>query len=134
MRSIRKQWPGRLIAAVMALALICASAVGAYAHVAAHGPHHHGDSHAAKAADTASAVHTHADKSSPPCAKHGTGDSGAGHADCCDLMCHGWTAVLGAKFALPVPLQLLAGMGPGRSAAGVRPSSLERPPRPLVLA
>jgi hypothetical protein len=136
MRSIRKQWPGRLLAAVLALGLICAAAVGAYAHAAGH--HHHGGHGQAVVAATdaaEAAVHVHIGGGSD-CQKHkhGSGDSGVAHADCCDLMCHGWTALVGAKFALPVPLLAVTGISPARIAAGVRPASLERPPRPRILA
>jgi hypothetical protein len=129
-----------LIAATMAVALTCASAVGATAHAAGH-HHHHEDRLAAAAVNAKSAVHgdaaaevaEHCDTQHAG-GQHGSGDSGVGHVDCCDLICHGWTAVLAAKFALPVPSNASARVPPGRTAAGVRPASLERPPRPLVLA
>lgn len=148
MRSIRKHWPGRLLAAVLALAMIAASGIGAFAHAAGHhhhdghhGGHHGGDGHAVEAADVPTPVmHKHAAAGDSACHKHqhgsgtGTGDSTGGHADCCDLMCHGWTALVGAKFALPVPLRPAAGIVLVRTAAGVWPTSLDRPPRPRVLA
>jgi hypothetical protein len=132
MRSLKKRWPAQLISAAMALVLICASAVGAYAHGLAHC--HHGHAHASQPKDfgamapLASGMEHKGEPQKTPAAP------AANHADCCDTICHGGYAVVG-QVSLILPLsQAKLTIPVMRADAGVEPYSLDRPPRSRIPA
>jgi hypothetical protein len=128
MRSAKHRWQAQLISAAIALAVVFASCIGAYAHALAHC--HHGHAHAAShqesgAAPVASGVEH---KGEPQKAPAGT------HADCCDSICHGGYAIVGqVNPVLPQP-QAKPPIPVMRAHAGAEPHSLDRPPRSPVLA
>jgi hypothetical protein len=127
MGSLKQRWVARLISAAVALALICAPSVGAYAHALAHC--HHGQ-HAPQHQDSGAApiasdmVHKGDPQKAPA----------ANHADCCDTICHGGYAIVGQTSPiLPLP-QSKPSIPMTRTDAGAEPRSLDRPPRSAVLA
>jgi hypothetical protein len=143
MRNVSKVWPGRLLAAVTVLALVLASAIGAYAHAAAHalppaegaeavagtaghaGPHRH-----APATETA-AEPGHMGQGHGDGPGHGQEDDGAGqaHLECCDTICHGGQAILAPlAFALPPPHSAPV-MNAVAAFLGAEPGGLDRPPK-----
>jgi len=132
MRSVCKAWPSRLISAATALALIVASAVGAFSHAAGHG--HHSPLHVAHAqslevaSPAADTQHSHVGSD------HEQGDNTQAHSTCCDTICHGGQAVLASALALPLPLAGASFFQPSASLHSKPPGCLERPPRSPVLA
>jgi hypothetical protein len=131
MGSLEHRWAARLISAAVALALLVASAVGAYAHALAHCHHGHANAlHQDDAVATAPMVTVNAlhkgESQRPP--------ASVDQAQCCDTVCHGGLAIvdMGAVALLP-PHFLHATLSASR-VAGTQPHSLERPPRSPVLA
>jgi hypothetical protein len=123
-----------LLAAVVALALVSACVIGAYAHAAGHAPP---AAHTAAAAGTADAGH-HATASEAPPSKPGhVGNShdcdGAGHPplDCCDTLCHGGQAILAASLPVPHPTLCVPLIQPAFGLDGADPGGLDRPPKPF---
>jgi len=134
MRSIHQPWPARLIAVVTTLALVFASVMGAYGHAAGHSHHSspgvahtQGVDQLPPSADTR-AAHADCDHS------HNRADTGSSHADCLDIICHGGYAILGATCIVPLLARALPFIVQIASLIGTQPGSLERPPRPPVLA
>jgi hypothetical protein len=128
MGSLKQRWPARLISAVVTLALVFASSIGAYAHARAHC--HHGHAHVAQhqdseAASVSSAMEHKGESQKAPAANH---------ADCCDTMCHGGYAIVGQASPLLAPPQSKPRIPMVRADAGAEPRSLDRPPRSSVLS
>jgi hypothetical protein len=112
----------------MGLALICGSAIGAYAHAVGHC--HHGHAHAVHQEDV--------EASTPTGAQH-QGESqkvpaAVDHTQCCDTICHGGYAIVDMNAVVPLPPTSTHAIPSVRLAVGTQPHSLERPPRSLVLA
>jgi hypothetical protein len=121
-----------LIATVAALALIVASAIGAFGHAAGHAGHaplhmSYADGLATAPAATG-AGHGHAG------CDHEKGEKGQPHANCCDTICHGGQAVLTSTLALPLPVAGAMFFRPSASLHSQPPGRLDRPPRSPVLA
>jgi len=137
MRSVCQAWPSRLISSVTALALIVASAIGAFGHAAAHADHsplHVSHAHGVATAPAATdAGHGHAGYGHAGC-DHEKGEKGQPHANCCDTICHGGQAVLTSALALPLPVVGATFFRPSASLHSKPPGCLERPPRSPVLA
>ena len=131
MRRVRARWPARSITAVMTLALVFASTVGAYAHAAGHT--HHASAHAVQSEhpDRSGSI---SDEATDLHDEHGMADPGKGHTNCCDTICHGGYAILGVGYAFSAPVNSRPATLVTARATGTRPSSLERPPRSPVLA
>jgi hypothetical protein len=117
----------RLLAAVLALALVTATGFGAFAHAALHGhAHGAGVDHAHHADHVPPPAHgDHADCDRADHKSHGQHD----HRDCSEFICHGGFAMLGADvpgFELPTrsasPLWLNA------TAESAAVPALDRPP------
>jgi hypothetical protein len=125
-----------LLATVTALALMVACVVGAYAHAAGHALPSAEDG-TVVVGDGDHAGH-HAPLSKTATAKPGhTGDAhdcdgtGYSHPDCCDTICHGGQAILGAAILVPhltlnAPLMQLVD-----ASDGAEPGGLDRPPKAL---
>jgi len=132
MRSVCKTWQPRLISTVAALALIVASAIGAFGHAAGHGHHSPLDVAHAESVEPASTAsdtrHGHVG------CDHEKGEKGQPHANCCDTICHGGQAVLTSALALPLPVAGATLFRPSASLHSQPPGCLERPPRSPVLA
>ena len=126
MRSAKHRWQAQLISAAIALAVVFASSIGAYAHALAHRGHAHAASHQdSGAAPVASGIEH---KGDPQKAPAGT------HAGCCDSICHGGYAIVGqVSPVLPQP-QAMPPIPVIRANAEAEPHSLDRPPRSPVLA
>lgn len=118
----------RLLAATLSLVLVLASIIGAYAH-AAHGAHH--DDHGVHVA--------HADGSEPIAVSkdahaEDAPNTGAKHASCGDLVCHGGFAILTAQVDRHQPHRRSVAQIPrDDTKSGFSQSSLDRPPRRSVL-
>jgi len=125
--SAKHRWQARLISAVVALVLVFASSIGAYAHALAHC--HHGHAHAAshQGSDAAPVENGMKHKGEPQKAP------AANNADCCDTICHGYAIVGHVDPVLAVP-QAKPAISMMQAGAGVQPRSLDRPPRSPVLA
>jgi hypothetical protein len=128
MRSVNQRRSARLISAAIALALIWASTIGAYAHALAHC--HHGHAHVAQPQDfrvaPAAIDMEHKGESKKAPARN--------HADCCDTICHGGYAIVDeVSPVLPLP-QAKPPIPVMRADAGAGPHSLDRPPRSPILA
>jgi hypothetical protein len=139
MRSACKLWPARLVSTVATLALVLASAIGAFGHAAAHGhnavvPHasHMHAAHVQGAAETG-IVPDHLDLGH---ADHRGGSDSPCHSHtyCCDTFCHGGQAILAATPVLPPPAPATSFVRRPDLAGGRTPGCLDRPPRPPVLA
>jgi hypothetical protein len=133
MCNISKVWPARLLAAMMALALVAACAIGAYAHAAGHAlpvaehaevgtadhaGHHHAPVMKAAAVEPGPVGHSH----------DGDG-TGHGHLDYCDTICHGGQAILPPD-ALDLPLpHSMPVIGSVAAFDGAEPGGLDRPPK-----
>jgi len=130
MRSVCKTWPGRLVAAVTTLALILASAIGAYAHAAGHA--HHTPLHATHlVSGHLHAAHIEADRPHPQ-GEHERGDADNSHADCLDTICHGGQAILAEVTVMPHPEAGAPAAGPSPSLKRAQSSGPERPPKASV--
>jgi len=129
MRSVNQRWQARLISVAIVLALVFASAVGAYAHGLAHC--HHGHAHVVQPQDVSAAAPVAIDmghKGEPRNAPAGN------HAGCCDTICHGGYAIVAqGSPVLPLP-QVKPPIPVMRADAGAEPHSLDRPPRSPILA
>jgi len=137
MRSVTKAWPARLLAAVMALALMVASVVGAYAHAAGHGSP--STEHAVAAADAGNHAGQHrGHRSEPATSKPGH----VGHAhdgggleqtpfDSCDSICHGVQAILAAAVIVPHPALCAPPIQSASALDSAEPGGLDRPPKPF---
>jgi hypothetical protein len=128
MRGANHRRSVRLISAVIALAVVCASSVGAYAHALAHC--HYGHADAAQPQDQVAAPDSGAvaNKGQPQKSPAAT------HADCCDTICHGGYAIVGEAGPLSSPPQIRPAVAMTRADTGAEPRSLDRPPRSPVLA
>jgi hypothetical protein len=131
MGSLKHRWAARLISAVVALALVFASAVGAYAHALSHCQHGHAnavhqeDAEASASTVTANALHKGESQRSP---------ASVDQAQCCDTICHGGFAIVDVGPVVLLPPRFLHAILSAGLAAGTQPHSLERPPRSPVLA
>jgi hypothetical protein len=138
MHSASKTWPPRLLATAVALALVVAYVVSAYAHAAGHQPADPG--HAAAVA----AAGDHADRAFAAVATaperdqaRGQADGGhdeepAGHSlDCYDTICHGGQAILAAVPVIAASVLAAPFMGPTAALHGTDPGGLDRPPKPF---
>jgi hypothetical protein len=135
MRSAPKAWPARLLAAAIVLALLVASAIGAYAHAAGHGRHAEAQAAAAGDAGHHAAHHTPASDSLSPGHVDGAldrGDTGPSFPDCCDTICHGGQAILAAPPVVPHPAPHYVPLVQSAAAFdGAEPGGLDRPPKAL---
>lgn len=137
MRSGAIAWPARLLAAVMALALVVACVVGAYAHAAGHALP--AAEHTAAAVDAADHAGQRGHLFGPAACEAGqVGIShdcdGTGHSplDGCDFICHGGQAILAAAvLVLPAVLDSAPLIQPATALHGAEPTSLDRPPKPF---
>jgi hypothetical protein len=135
MRSVSKAWPARLLAAVMAFALVEACIVGAYAHAVGHAlpP----DAQAAPYAVAADHQGHHASvseaarKGGDMGATHDCGQPGHSHTDCCDTICHGAHAILAPDTVVPHPPHVVPLIQPAAAFHGAEPGGLDRPPKPF---
>ena len=128
MGSLKQRWAARLISAAVALALVFASAVGAYSHALAQC--HYGHAHTSQHQDygTAPVVSSMEHRGEPQKAPT------TNHATCGDTICHGGYAI-GGQVTLTLPLsQSTPPISVTRADAGAKPPSLDRPPRSPVLA
>jgi hypothetical protein len=121
----------RLVSAAIALALVIANVVGAYAHTHAHAPSHdaciHHDSSSHHYGSDAGGDPNLVDEDDEP------GNRSMDHA-ACDFMCNGGIAILGTLIiAFPEPE---AGVMPAAASPilSLPPASPERPPRSPVPA
>ena len=132
MRSLKQRWPLRLITAVMALAVVCASAIGAYTHALAHCHHGHGHALEQQDAEASASVASGMEHTGETQKAPGTGP--ADHTNCCDSICHGGFAIVGQGVTVFFQLVSEPPVALMRSAGGTEPRSLGRPPIPLALA
>jgi len=112
----------------VALALVVASAVGAYAHALAHchaNAVHQEDAETPASTVTANALHKGESQRSP---------ASVDQAQCCDTICHGGFAIVDVGGVLLLPPGFLHAILSASLAAGTQPHALERPPRSPVLA
>jgi hypothetical protein len=148
MRSASKAWSPRLLAATVALALVVACVIGAYAHASGHQPPPAGHAVAVLAATMADALSgadghggEHA-AAAPVFAAdcdhaHGPADcrhdaDHPGHSlDCCDTVCNGGQAILAAAPVVPAALPAAPSMEPAAALRGADPGGLDRPPKPF---
>jgi hypothetical protein len=128
MRRANHRWSVRLLSATIALAVVCASSIGAYGHALAHC--HYGHAHAAQPQDRAAAPDAGAvaNKGQPHKSPAAT------HADCCDSICHGGYAIVGQARPVSPPPQAKPPIAMMRADAGAEPRSLDRPPKSPVFA
>jgi hypothetical protein len=134
MCSERKTWPARMVAAVMTLALVLATALAAHEHAAGH---HH------VAASAAHHSHAHNsdgfdDRSGPGHvqATHEDGttrESGCG-TDPCNCMCTGGCAILAAAAVMESPLPAAPAIELAVPIDGTAPDGVERPPKASIPA
>jgi hypothetical protein len=131
MGSRKHRWAARLISAAVALALVVASAVGAYAHALAHCHDGHANAVHQEGAEvsastvTVNALHKGESQRSP---------ASVDQAQCCDTICHGGLAIVDMGAVVLLPPRFLHAVLSASHAAGTQPHSLERPPRSPVLA
>jgi hypothetical protein len=128
MSKVTQSWQARLLSAAMALALVFASSIGAYAHALAHS--YSGHAHAASHQDSgATPVADGMEHNGEPHKAPATN-----HAGCYDTICHGGYAIVGQVSLVPYRPKSTPAIPLTRADAGVQPQSLDRPPRPPVLA
>jgi hypothetical protein len=137
MRSASTAWPSRLLAAAIALVLVVAYVIGAYAHAVGHqaplAGHATSLSDAGGHADHAAALAVAAGHDQA----HGHPDSGhdddrKGHTlDCCDTICHGGQAILAEDAVIPASLMAVPSIEPAATLHGADPGGFDRPPKPF---
>ncbi len=138
MRNVSQAWPTRLLAAAIALALVAAGVVGAYAHATGHAlpAAEHAVAAVEVGAHTGHDVHVHERVTSKPGQignAHDCDGDGVGHSpdDCCDTMCHGGPAILVAYALVPDPTLYAPLLPPAVALHGAEPVNLDRPPKPF---
>jgi len=137
MRSERKTWPARMVAAMTALALVLACTFAAYAHAAGH---RHSAGHEAQSA-VAGGLHAEKEQGHVHAGHgaghgHDLGDTGTpgSWADSCSILCTGGFAILAAAAAIEHPLRAVPAAEPETLADSAEPSGLDRPPKASVPA
>jgi hypothetical protein len=116
----------------MALALMVAYIVGAYAHATGHQVHHPRAAHAETLSDVTTAGEPVAVAYDYTyCAHGGTRDSDQPeHApDCCDTICHFGHAILAATPVVPHPPLGAPAIEPASASLGVDSAGPDRPPK-----
>ncbi|HEX6000533.1 MAG TPA: hypothetical protein VFZ16_14240 [Hyphomicrobiaceae bacterium] len=149
MRSVFRAWPSRLLATVMALALLASYSIGAYAHATGHhASGHRMDRHRLAQAVQATSTDGQADRAlqhyasardtaaEPQAGQMGGADGNKpGQAlDCCDTICHGGQAVLAAGAVVLRPPLSLPAIEAAAAFYGASPGGLDRPPKAFVPA
>lgn len=137
MRSGAKAWPARLLAATMALGLVVACIIGAYAHAAGHALPE--AEHTTAAIDATGQEIQNGHLSEPAASKPGQvgaphDSDGTGHSplEGCDFICHGGQAILAAAVLVPpAVLDSAPLIQPAAALHGAEPTSLDRPPKPF---
>ncbi len=153
-RALGQRWTARLLAAMLSLALVFASLFGAAAHAGErthHSQHrhqsqvgqHHGHDHAMAAQATSAAKVAAVAVWRGPQGASVAGDipepdgSDLRHGCCMDFICHGCMAIVAAGTGwqvTPWHNEARTLTWDAQGSACVRPSRLDRPPKPLVSA
>jgi hypothetical protein len=129
-----KTWPARMVASVMALALVLACAFGAYAHAAGHTRHLAPQAAPAQSAEVdgawagQEAGHDNGWRDLDGHDRDGHGKAGTG-TDCCNAMCAGGHAILATSPAMPRPALGAPFVDPQAPLDSAVPRGLERPPK-----